>query len=219
VTGPTSPRDIDGDGNLLAIANPTGVTLYDLSGGGTPTLGGTVALGDPRAVEVRGNHVFVSLATGVDIVDASVIRNPIVIGHIPTVGAAGAVDFHGDLAAVVPLLGGAVSLVDVSNPAAPATVGTLPYGNDVKFLGTNHPEGQGRSGVDLLAICAAGPTLDSCDVDAPSAPALIGSYPSHRFDFGIQRVELLRRPGPGTVAFAYAEYGGPFEGLRLGSSN
>jgi hypothetical protein len=173
----SGPRDIVVQGRYAYVSfanSPYGIGIYDLSNPGSPTLIGSVNVGNSSSgVAVAGNYVYVTnyLGSTVSIFDVSNPSSPTLVGTA-TVGA-GPTDIiaNGRYVYVTNNSGNTLSIIDISNPTAPTTVSTTATNTG--------PNGLSVQGKYLYVTDKTANNLQIFDVSNPSAPVLTtaaGSY-------------------------------------------
>jgi hypothetical protein len=122
--------------------------------------------GFQNAVEVAGDFVFVaSGGFGLSVVDVTNLQAPVLVAEVPTRGSANDVRVSGAVAYVAEDFG--LQLLDVSDPAHPARLGSLslPDGNQVRLA----------VGGNLVYLADMNFGLHVVDVTNPMQPVEVGS--------------------------------------------
>jgi hypothetical protein len=151
VSNPASPVSV-GSISTGATSNPDGVyvsghyayvtsvgtnklTIYDVSNPASPVLVGTASCGtNPFTVYVQGNYAYVvSNSNGIYVIDISNPADPVLTGTTGIPGAGPSpysVYVSGRYAYVADENTGYLTVVDVSTPASPTVVGSVPTGSN-----------------------------------------------------------------------------------------
>ena len=107
-------------------AGPLGVSIRDLRDPVTLPVLGNIAVGESRLVAVSGHRAYVATADGgLHIVDVTDARQPFEIGMLHVVNTEQASDLVVDDHMVYLVGGGALNLIDVSDPTNPRLVQRL----------------------------------------------------------------------------------------------
>lgn len=133
----------------------------------TPQTLGFVAIpGFANNVDVSGNYAYVAAgAAGLQVVDVTDRRNPVVVAALDTPGNADDVKVVGSLAYVADGPAG-LRILGVANPLAPVLVGVVDTpgdAQDVVIVGTYAYVADGASGLQIV------------DVSTPTAPRIVNS--------------------------------------------
>ncbi len=155
-----------------------GLRIIDFSNSGSPFVAGSYNDGSHiQAVAVVGNYAYVVNEMSLQVLNVSNVQNPFGVGScLLDAGIPWNVSVAGNYAYVSDVLGG-FSIVDVTNPASPATVGYWDgaWGtHDVKVVGTYAYVAHDEGGLRVV------------DVSVPSQPVQVGYCPAHVY-YGIYR--------------------------------
>ena len=118
-----------------------------------------------RALASNGDHVFVAHGShGMGMVDVSDPNEPVLVGHHPSTNLASGVATEGTQAYLTHGYGGALEILDVSDPESIDSVGSQGSGSYEVVHQGDHAYVAGSQGFSAV------------DVSAPSAPSATGGY-------------------------------------------
>jgi len=154
--------DLELDGNRLLVATGRGLEVFDVSLPATPTPLGVHDAG-AWASGVSVNEDWAQLVAGdrLQILDLDAAGSPALIGELALGDSLTAVAARSDLAVATGLTA-TLHVIDISDPAAPSLVATLPgpAGFDVVLRGDQALVAIGESGVQLIDLSdPANPTV------------------------------------------------------------
>jgi hypothetical protein len=116
-------------GNVVYVANGNaGLAIVNAANPAAPILVGSVDTpGVARGVDVSGNYAVIAddSISAARVIDISIPTNPRIVGNLALNGSPKDVRITGTLAVFAAYTGGA-KIVDISNPAAPLLVGSVP---------------------------------------------------------------------------------------------
>ncbi|MFQ5511118.1 MAG: FlgD immunoglobulin-like domain containing protein [Candidatus Krumholzibacteriia bacterium] len=135
--GFAAAADVAGDLALVAVVS-TGLRVVDISNPAAPlTIGGVTDGTGGNDLEVHGDEAYVAAGDGLRIYDIRNPASPASLSHLPAVAGVGrSVAVSGNYAVLVTGSNppGAVVVIDVSDPAAPAEVGSYPTTNSLDVV-------------------------------------------------------------------------------------
>jgi len=165
----------------LAYVGGNGLTVYGVADPAAPRPRGSVYSGPSRGLAVFGGYAYLLTDQGLRVVDLSVLDTPTEVGRAEVEGPDGAMGVVNDVEALdgVAYLAvggrhysttgysgkGALKVIDVSEPAAPASLGEIDTADaalDVELEGGLVYVAAGRAGLRVF------------DVSTPSAPLVAG---------------------------------------------
>jgi hypothetical protein len=168
-----APYDMAAQGNYVYVADcGWGLRVLDVSNPLSPVLVGSYRSGGyPFGVAVAGDYAYLASRGVFEVINVSNPTAPVLSGSygMEIQHFAYDVEVAGDYAYIASQSGG-LAIVNVSNPAQPSLAGALATGDvtyDLAVAG-EYVYLAGSGGVSVV------------DVDTPSAPVLVGTYPSHR---------------------------------------
>ncbi|GEP42064.1 carboxypeptidase regulatory-like domain-containing protein [Brevifollis gellanilyticus] len=122
--------------------------------------------GFANAVAVQGSYAYVAAgASGLQVVDVSDPRNPVIVGSLDTPGNANDVRVSGNLAYVADGTAG-LRVISIAKPTAPVSIGSVDTPGeawDLVLVGTRVYLADGSEGLKVI------------DASVPSVPSIIGS--------------------------------------------
>src|SRR5438270_2676798 len=169
VSIPGFANDVDVNGNFAFVAaGASGLQVVNVGNRSNPVIAGSLALpGNANDVKLLSNLAYVAAGSaGVHIIDVNNPLTPIRLGTLSTGANALNVAVRGTKVYVAN--GSNLLIADVTNPASPAQISTLPLNGFIQ-------------GVDVdtqrnLAVIAAGTSgIYVIDISNPAAPVLLGT--------------------------------------------
>jgi YVTN family beta-propeller protein len=166
---PGFANGVDVNGNFAFVAaGAAGLQVVNITDRTHPFITGSLALpGNANDVKLLGNLAYVAAGSaGVHIIDVSTPSAPVKLGTLST--GANALDIAVRGTRIYVANSTNLLLADVTNPASPSTIATLPLSGAIQ-------------GVDVdtqrnLAVVAAGTSgIYTVDISNPKAPKLLGS--------------------------------------------
>lgn len=162
--------DVDVEADLAVVADGANLKIIDVGDPSHPILRGSCSLASAVfKVDVEGGYAFASDNTGLRVVSLGNPASPAIVGTCLLASGGSAVRVSGNRAYVC---GAAVWIIDVSDPAVPALLGSwhpgatsVPVAVDVQesyaYVGTYDPV-NGGSGIRIV------------DITNPAVPLLVG---------------------------------------------
>lgn len=206
-TLPFDAASIKIQGNKAFVGGFAGFTVIDISNPlSLRTVGSkTISVGSAPSFEVQGNYLYFSDTTAnvVHIYDIRDVSNPVEVGSFASTSPA-RVAVQGSLLVVA--AGGVITTVDVSNPTAPASLGTYTYGTGFgrMLLRGRYLYTSAYSGGDYIQVI---------DIQRPSNPTLVQTLASFstaysRFDIAGNSIYLPNGATFSEYSFTQAEITG-----------
>ena len=206
---PGNANDVRLVGDLAYVADGTnGLVIINVATPTNPVIVGSVnTSGEAVDVWISGNYAYVANSSaGLTIVNVTNAAAPIVVSTVSTGGIARGVAVKDNIAVVVSDNTNTLKTYNVSNPSAPAALGSMNLSGSLKDLDING---------NFVAVAAYTGGAQFVDISTPNTPRLVGSLPGaapngfvpRDVEFGVGFAIFAEQLFPNAVPFV--DYGDP----------